>query len=118
MPSSKVDGCRPFGKPNRWRSVLLRLVVFNISLFSVAHKYICFPLEMLCVQTVYNKTNRRRYIGQQPGTKSARGLADKPLVLFPIGFPGHALHEMWFDLLSCLNRDQQGSQRLLRVHLH
>ena len=23
---------------------------------------------------------------------------------------------VWFSLLSCLNRDQQGSQRLLRVH--
>ena len=31
-------------------------------------------------RNVFSKTIRRRYIGQQPRTKSARGPADKPLV--------------------------------------
>ena len=41
-----------------------------------------------------------RYTGQQPGTKSARGPADQPLInrgsnadFVPPSVPGHALHE-------------------------
>ena len=35
---------------------------------------------MPCMKRVYKKTNRRRYNGQQPGTKSTSRPADKPLV--------------------------------------
>ena len=48
---------------------------------------------------MFTETNSRRYTGQQPATKSARGPAVKPLVnrastaCQPLVFPGHALHE-------------------------
>ena len=64
-------------------------------------------------RTTVTETNGRRYIGQQPATKSARGPAAKPLVnrLSTGGQPFVLfLHRFTLDFLcSCLLRDVQNN---------
>ena len=52
-------------------------VLFCLETLSVDSAFHGFP-DMPCMKKVYKDNYRRRYTGQQPGTKSGRGPTDKP----------------------------------------
>ena len=52
---------------------------YNNFLGHALHEKGLFP-DMPCMKKGFTETNSRRYTGQQPATKSARGPAVKPLV--------------------------------------
>ena len=58
------------------RRCAVKLLCGSVPIFFFCFSSNPFP-DMPCVKR-FTETNRRRYSGQQPGTKSARGPADKP----------------------------------------